>query len=49
MQGMNKKIVKKFGIKNEISYFCNATLAQLVEQLTLNQLVGGSSPPSCTN
>ena len=30
-------------------WFTNAPLAQLVEQLTLNQWVLGSSPRRCTN
>ena len=31
------------------TYKAQAPLAQLVEQLTLNQLVEGSSPSWCTN
>lgn len=32
-----------------IPYFYPATLAQLVEHLTLNQQVAGSNPAGCTN
>ena len=32
-----------------VTYRSQAPLAQLVEQLTLNQLVEGSSPSWCTN
>ena len=32
----------------EIFYFYTAPLAQLVEHLTLNQQVAGSSPAGCT-
>lgn len=30
------------------SYFCSASIAQLVEHLTLNQQVAGSNPAGCT-
>lgn len=30
------------------SYFCTASLAQLVEHMTLNHQVAGSSPAGCT-
>ena len=49
-----KKVTKKFGGFAESSYLCTrktknvAPVAQLVEHLTLNQGVQGSSPCGCT-
>ena len=49
-----KKVAKKFGGFAESSYLCTrktknvAPVAQLVEHLTLNQGVQGSSPCGCT-
>ena len=34
--------------RTDFPYFCAASLAQLVEHLTLNQQVTGSSPVGCT-
>ena len=53
---ISKKYRKKFGQVIKRLYFCTrkngityALLAQLVEQLTLNQWVQGSNPWECTN
>ena len=41
--------IVRFCGKLKFPYFCPASLAQLAEHLTLNQQVGGSNPPGCTN
>ena len=49
-----KKVCKKFGSFKNTPYLCtrnsenDAPVAQLVEHLTLNQGVQGSSPCGCT-
>ena len=40
--------MRDIGKNSLIRYICNAPLAQLVEHLTLNQQVAGSSPAGCT-
>ena len=42
----NKKVISK--TKKSSKQLIYAPLAQLVEQLTLNQMVGGSNPLWCT-